>query len=378
MRVKEKHIIVATAFILIFVFSACREDTRTQDNAGVLSGESLSSAQGAILPEKRLLAFMEEQMNWNFIADKLYANWNSYSTAVPTDEMWELFYIGMTADRILQTWNVYVCNPDGSSYIKDAGSEAWLILFRDDVWAPDARAVCQAFRFDWAFPNWEPGWEISAEEVRGSFGSEIEWIADDAGPYYLYREKFFLPGYGAETEVTIRVFTNSDGTRLLSDKPILLQSDDHDFSDIDINVLDEPPLSRDKRSGLHWAVLNRYIEFLNLSEEEFLARTEYPRLVPTEYPPRYEDAQGVVYDFSGDKCSFVRIPAGRIFPDMGDGTITKDELMTIMNARVEWIHPYEDYGYGYAYYFEDCSVFIHSDSDMEIRGDDEIWIKIPQ
>jgi hypothetical protein len=174
----------------------------------------------------------------------------------------------------------------------------------------------------------------------------------------------------------MRVFTNGDGTRLLADKPILLQSGNHDFSGIDINVLDASPLNRGERSGLQWAVLNRYIEFLNMEEEELLARAEYPKPVPTEYPPRYEDAQGVIYDFSDDKCSFIRIPAKRIFPDMGNGTITRDELMATMNARAEWIHPYEDYGYGYSYCFEDCSVFIHSNSDMEIGENDEVWIKM--
>jgi hypothetical protein len=376
MRVKEKHMIIATTVLLIFVFSGCREDVRMQDNTDIIPGESPSSTQGAIRLEKRLPAFVEEQMDWGSITNNLYANWEAYSLAADIDDNWELFYIGMTADRILQTWNVYVWNPDGSSYIKDAGSSAWLILFQGDVWTPGARALCQAFQFDWAFPNWEPGWKISSEKVSGSFGSEIEWIADDANPHYLYREKLYLPGYGLETEVTMRVFTNSDGTCLLTDRPVLLQSVDHDFSGIDIDVLDDPPLSRDERSGSQWIALNKYIELLNMSEDELLARTEYLKLIETEYEPGYEDAQGVIYDFSRDRCDFIRIPAKLIFPDTSDGTITKDELMAILNARAEWIHPYEDYGYGYAYYFEDCSVFIHSNSDMEIRGDDGIWIKM--
>jgi hypothetical protein len=377
MHIKEIHMVVAMTALLIFVFSGCQEGTRIWDNTDTtVSDETYSSAQDAINPEERLPAPMEHRMNWDFVTESLHANWEAYSISAYTDDKWELFYLGMTANRILQTWNAYVWNPDGSSYFEDVAGDAWRILFQGDAWMPGARAVCQAFQFDWAFPDWDPGWKVSAEKVEGSFGSEIEWIADEARPHYLYREKLYLPGYGAETEVTMKVFTNGDGTRLLADKAILLQAGDCDFSDVDIVGLDEAPLSRDERSGDQWSALNRYIEFRGMSETEFLTRTEYPKRISTEYDLRYKDAQGVVYDFSRDQCSFIRIPVKLIFSGLNDRTITRDELLTMMNAKVDWMYPIEDYGYGYSYYFDDCDVFFNSDENMEISGEDEIWIKM--
>jgi hypothetical protein len=279
-------------------------------------------------------------------------------------------------------------------YWKPGGREAveeferrWALLFSGPVWASGSVCVGIALNPYDTFGYHRVGdrllWEwsdeeISVETVKAYFGDRVDWIGPEVAenPYYLFREDFGI----------WKLFTNSDGSRIRTDMPILVQQEE-----VECNLNNLPPWEdvngnsetwreyrnpTSARTGEHWDPINKYIGMLGKAPDALL--DDYTITEDIYYGEVYVDNKtGALFSFDlANECSGIRVPAGILFPELLEGDKDGLRFLEEMGLSAKWGESGTTLRTGFDYGFDDGHrIYFFTDSgDMRLTKNDLVLI----
>jgi hypothetical protein len=257
----------------------------------------------------------------------------------------------------------YAWFPDGSEEVEDY-EERWHLVFSDSVWAPGSTCVGIAVHFNVAFPDWGDE-TISVASVEKVLNDGTTWIGPD---------RTGIPYYSIPNDIgVLKVFTNQDGTKLLTDKPILLQEEDRELT---------PPTHKDRvnpaisRNGPLWSGINTFTERLKKPQTEIMPDSDKITILDGRYGPEYSYiGSEATYQFDTDNnCDLISIPADELFQYLRHGDMDGETFVKEMDLCVTWGYSDGVGQYLYHYAFEDCMVMILSNGESRNITKDSVVI----
>jgi hypothetical protein len=121
--------------------------------------------------------------------------------------------LGKRSTEIKLGINGYVWNPDQSEAF-DADSGENFFVFSAPVWDEGSFCIGVSFLFKDVFSDWDDNFTVSPESVA-LVENEITWVEKSSnGPYYKYQ---------VSDNLELCVYSDMDGTFLLTEKPLLLK-----------------------------------------------------------------------------------------------------------------------------------------------------------
>jgi hypothetical protein len=254
---------------------------------------------------------------------------------------------------------------EGEAAYKDwpfAGLDA--LLFSATILSEDSKCVAIAYDFKYAAPDWNGETSFSKDIVLQTNG-DVKWVERN-GEEAAYLEYAFD---GLQT----RVYTNDDGTEILSDRNVLLKEESAEemfgLQDIDI---DEGLIVKEYNgNGEERIPLYDYIDCLEKTQEE-IAEMFPGNYKFNVYGSMRELNDNIEYDFIDGFCSHVNVPVEVVFPDLGD------------DAGVDYIKKFNmPFTYrlaspestDYRIEFEKFYICVIADSDANIVTDEKVAIQ---
>jgi hypothetical protein len=222
------------------------------------------------------------------------------------------------------------------------GGDRYLV-FSDPVWSPDSKCVGIAFKFTASFPNWKNA-PISVETVEQAFEGNVHWISPEKAeiPYYVFE---------TDIDLQLKVFTNSDGTRLLSDKLVVLQESTADDFVLPHAEIEDEALPAESRRGAQWEPVNEYANLINRPKAEILSCIGEYTITEGIYAPEYvDDDTGIIYQFNADMCSSIKIPAALLFPELNGSDEDGASFLKRMALPADWGYSDGTGRYQYTYW----------------------------
>jgi hypothetical protein len=266
--------------------------------------------------------------------------------------------LGKRSTEIMLGINGYVWNPDQSEAF-DADSGENFFVFSAPVWDESSYCVGVSFLFKDVFSDWDDNFTASPESVA-LVGSEITWVEKGSnGPYYKYQ---------VSDNLELCVYSDADGTLLLTEKPLLLKLTGTDeFYGLTSYDSKNLIVNSAEQQDAKWRIANETAESIGMLEEEIAPkRTKHIDELSNTVSYIDEMSQTEYYMDEGT-CYRVNIPIGVAFPIWkGRDVISEEEFRKYFAVPMRWSN-YHFMSWDIA--FEDFAIYFPTDADRSIRGD---------
>jgi hypothetical protein len=242
--------------------------------------------------------------------------------------------------------------------------DAECVFFSGPILSEDSKCVAIAYDFKYTSPGWNGNTTFSKALVLKA-GWDVKWVErKDAEAAYL---EYTFDG------LQTRVYTNDDGTEILSDRNVLLKEESAEemFGLRDLYIDEGFIVKGYNGTDENRIPLYDYIDCFGRTQEEIA------EMLPGNYKFNVygsvrELNDNIEYSFIDGFCSHVNVPVGVVFPDLGDDAGVDYIKKLGMPFTYRLASPKSTY---YMIKFEKFDIFIYADSDANIVTDEKVAIQ---